>query len=159
MASPTLDRLDRLLDHLEWANLRALEATREAGNPEALRLLSHLLGAERVWLARIERGESSDLEIWPELGFAECAELMERNVVDLRRLLESTPGAELERRVTYRNLREEEFHTPLGEILLHLFLHGSYHRGQIAMRMRDAGHEPVNTDFITFVRERPERDS
>ncbi|NIP57628.1 MAG: damage-inducible protein DinB, partial [Gemmatimonadetes bacterium] len=49
----------------------------------------------------------------------------------------------------------EEFRTPIGEILLHVLLHGSYHRGQIALRMRDVGEEPVNTDLITFVRERP----
>jgi len=158
MPTNTFDRLARLLDHLEWANLRVLEAARDAGSPHALRLLAHLLAAERVWLARIEKGDSSELEIWPDLGFDECAALLERNVAALRRLLETSSEAELERRATYRNSKGEEFRTPVGEILLHVLLHGSYHRGQIALRMRDAGDEPVNTDFITFVRERPEPD-
>lgn len=32
--------------------------------------------------------------------------------------------------------------------------HGTYHRGQVAARLRAAGDEPVNTDFITFARQR-----
>jgi len=32
-------------------------------------------------------------------------------------------------------------------------LHGSYHRGQVAAAVRAAGGEPVNTDYITYVRE------
>jgi uncharacterized damage-inducible protein DinB len=31
-------------------------------------------------------------------------------------------------------------------------MHGSYHRGQIAMALRAAGVDPVNTDFIAFAR-------
>lgn len=32
-------------------------------------------------------------------------------------------------------------------------IYGAYHRGQIARAHRAAGETPVNTDFITFVRE------
>ncbi len=76
-------------------------------------------------------------------------------MAELRRLLDTLSQGDLERRVAYRNSKGEEFRTPIGEILLHVLLHGSYHRGQIALRMRDVGEEPVNTDLITFVRERP----
>lgn len=148
-------QLLRMLDHLEWSNRRALEAVREAGDERALRLLSHLLAAERIWLRRLETGESSDLEIWPELDIEACAGRLTRNVEALRRHLRSTSPEDLDGRVTYRNSEGREFHTPAGEILLHVMLHGSYHRGQIARRLREAGEEPVNTDFITFVREEP----
>jgi uncharacterized damage-inducible protein DinB len=36
--------------------------------------------------------------------------------------------------------------------LMHVALHGAYHRGQIAQVIRQGGGEPVNTDFITFQR-------
>jgi uncharacterized damage-inducible protein DinB len=39
------------------------------------------------------------------------------------------------------------------DVLLHVALHGSYHRGQIAAAVRAAGGEPVNTDFVTWTRE------
>lgn len=150
-----LDRLERLLDHLEWSNRRALDAARGAENEEVLRLLGHLLAAETVWLLRLESGDSSELEIWPGLSVGECAERLSRNVEGYRRYIGSLSEADLERKATYRNSKGEEFHTPVGEILLHVFLHGSYHRGQIALRMRDGGDQPVNTDFINFVRVEP----
>lgn len=148
-------QLARMSDHLEWSNRRVLQAVPEAEDERALRLLSHLLAAERVWLRRLETGDSSDLEIWPDLGLEACTDLLARNVEACRRHLRSMGPEDLDRRVTYRNSEGREFHTPAGEILLHVMLHGSYHRGQIALRLREAGEEPVNTDFITFVREEP----
>ena len=39
------------------------------------------------------------------------------------------------------------------DILFHLASHGAYHRGQISVTLRHSNLEPVNTDYITFVRE------
>jgi uncharacterized damage-inducible protein DinB len=36
--------------------------------------------------------------------------------------------------------------------MIHLVNHASYHRAQIALLMRQQGHEPINTDFITYDR-------
>ena len=57
--------------------------------------------------------------------------------------------------VTYQNSKGATFETPVGEVLMHVFSHGVYHRGQIALALRQAGAEPINTDYITFVREAP----
>jgi uncharacterized damage-inducible protein DinB len=38
---------------------------------------------------------------------------------------------------------------------VHVAMHGSYHRGQITMLVRDAGAEPQPTDYIAFVRGAP----
>lgn len=151
-----IDRLHRLLDHLEWADRRALGAARRADDRRAIRLLAHLLASERVWLRRIESGGSSGLEIWPDLSPEECAELLDDNLRRFRGLLRPLSEEELDEEVGYRNSEGREYETPLGDILLHVFLHGTYHRGQIAMRVRDGGGEPVNTDFISFVRRRPD---
>ena len=40
--------------------------------------------------------------------------------------------ADLEEKVEYRNTKNEEFATPLVNILTHVVIHGAYHRGQIA---------------------------
>jgi uncharacterized damage-inducible protein DinB len=32
-------------------------------------------------------------------------------------------------------------------------MHGSYHRGQLARAVREAGAQPINTDFINYVRQ------
>lgn len=55
--------------------------------------------------------------------------------------------------MSYRSSQGTPFQTSVGDILMHLASHGAYHRGQIALLLRQAGAEPLNTDFITFVRE------
>lgn len=153
------DWLERLLEHLEWSNHRALESIVRAGvdgsGEEGIRLMAHVLGAEQVWLERLRTGDSSGLEIWPELTAYECSELMEKNVREFRRVLAGTDEEGLRRPVIYQNSSGEEFRTPLAEILLHVFLHGEHHRGQIARELRRGGDEPTNTDLITLARGRP----
>lgn len=144
-----------MLDHLAWANERALASLRESPDDEGLRFLAHVLAAEKVWLARIRTGDSWGLEIWPELTLEGCEALMEENLAGYRDLLGELPEKDLSGTVAYENSRGVGFRTPVVEILLHVFMHGSYHRGQIARRVRAAGGEPVNTDVITFVREHP----
>jgi len=39
------------------------------------------------------------------------------------------------------------------DILLHVAMHGQYHRGQINQLLRGAGLEPISVDYIVFVRE------
>lgn len=150
-----LAQLRRLVDHLAWAHRRTVEAVREHENEGARRLLAHVAGAERVWLRRIETGDSSDLEIWPDLPVERCEEQLEAHVEAFRDLLDSLTDEELRREVSYRNSEGRAYETPLGDILLQLVLHAAHHRGQIALRLRDGGNEPVNTDFITFAREQP----
>jgi uncharacterized damage-inducible protein DinB len=54
--------------------------------------------------------------------------------------------------VHYRNSAGDEFDNAIEDILVHVAMHGSYHRGQITMLVRDAGAEPQPTDYIAFVR-------
>jgi len=151
------DYLQRLFEHLAWADERVVRVTIATEDAETLRLLSHLLASEVVWYARIETGQSEHLKIWPTLSPAQCADLSRENVRAYRKIVEALTPEDLEREVVYRNSKGTEYRTALVDILLHVALHGAYHRGQIALRVRDAGHEPVNTDYITFVREEPQR--
>ncbi|CAN5733156.1 MAG: hypothetical protein H0U67_02080 [Gemmatimonadetes bacterium] len=146
--------IQRLFDHVFWADARVLDRLR-AGDAGAVRvgLFSHLLTAEQVWLARIRGEDSSQIAIWPNLTIQECSTLATELREGYRAVLaDSWPGG-TDRLVTYRNSTGREFSSSVGDILMHVALHGSYHRGQIAARMRDEGIDPINSDFITFVRE------
>jgi uncharacterized damage-inducible protein DinB len=66
--------------------------------------------------------------------------------------LASLAEADVTREVAYRDTAGREHRQRLGDPLLHVALHGAYHRGQIAARLRDSGAEPVNTDYIAFLR-------
>jgi uncharacterized damage-inducible protein DinB len=145
----------RLFEHVKWANARILEALKKTdGKPEkALKLFAHVLGAERVWLARLNGQDSSVHPVWPDMGLEECEKCMEENIAGYSAFLSNLTNEDLARTVTYSNTSGATFNTAIQDILTHVSMHGSYHRGQIAQAMRIEGFEPVNTDFITFVRE------
>ena len=144
--------LERLFRHLQWADDQVLRTAEAAGTfpQEALRLLAHILGAEQVWLARIQGRET--VPVWPQLAVAECRALSGRNLEGYREVLAATAEEGFEAVVDYRDTRGTAHRTRLGDILLHVALHGAHHRGQIAALVRAAGLQPAGTDYILFCR-------
>lgn len=150
-----LDHIRRLFAHLAWADAHVLESIREAGNPPRAReLLAHILGAELVWLSRIE-GEKADIAVWPELSLYQCGIHAGRVREEYEQFLGSIGEDDLTTSVHYINSAGNAFDSEVGDILLQVALHGAYHRGQIAMMVRDGGAVPSPTDYIGFVRGAP----
>jgi uncharacterized damage-inducible protein DinB len=149
-------QLSKLITHLAWADDRVLAALRSATDPDpaCLELFAHVLAAEHVWLARL-KGETPRHAVWPALSLVECAGLVQVNQRDLIALLGTLTAADLPRGVTYKNSAGQEFTSSIEDILLHVCLHGTYHRGQIAWALRHGGGVPMPTDYIAFVRGSP----
>jgi len=147
------DYLTRLFQHMAWADESALAALRKAGGASRLahQELAHVLGAEHVWLARLE-GRPAAVAVWPELSIEECEALARETRAGFQAYVERTDDAALERTVHYRNSAGAEFDTRASDILLHVALHGAYHRGKVAAALRASGAEPAPTDYIGFVR-------
>lgn len=147
------DHLVRLFDHLAWSDTVVLDALERAAPPpeRELRWYAHVLGTEHVWLTRI-RQETSQVAVWPELALTECRPLAAKNHREFTELLVGLTPARLDQGIPYRNSAGQAFTTRLEDILLHICLHGCYHRGQIAAAMRDRGATPAPTDYIGFVR-------
>ncbi|MFL5563260.1 MAG: DinB family protein [Gemmatimonadaceae bacterium] len=148
--------LPKLIDHLEWADARALAALKGASSPnaKARELFAHILGSTHTWLARIA-GRTPTIAIWPTLSDEEMERVARENVVELRKLLDRATETDVARVVAYRNSAGHPYESTVEDILLHVALHGSYHRGQIALLLRQSGSEPIATDFIVFSREAP----
>jgi len=148
--------LQRLFDHLRWADARVHASLTDAVNPppHTLDLFAHVVAAEHLWLSRI-RKEKPEVAVWPKLSLAQCLELGTRNADEFSALVESLDDIGLDGGVTYHNSAGLEFTTSLRDILLHVALHGAYHRGQIAAAVRAGGDTPASTDYIGFVRGTP----
>jgi uncharacterized damage-inducible protein DinB len=150
-----LEQIRRLYAYDAWAVARITASLNAAPQEsrKALDLLAHLLVSEQIWLLRLQGQNTSEINKSPEYSRAECESL----AVEMRRaytdFLAAVREEELDAPVTYRNFKGDEYHTPLRDILLHVANHGTYHRGQIALTLRAEGLTPVDTDFITFVRE------
>jgi uncharacterized damage-inducible protein DinB len=148
-----------LFDHLVDADRRSREAL-DTLDPEsraharAVEIFAHLAASEHVWLARLQGGEPTH-SVWPELDADEALQLAADSAAGLAAVARSLDLEGTMRTLTYRNSAGREFTDPVGDILLHLALHGSYHRGQIALLVRDGGGSPASTDYIAFVRGAP----
>ena len=148
-----LEQIRRLYAYDAWAVARILSSLKTAPSRKALNLLAHLLVSEQIWLLRLRGQDTSDINKSSEFSFDDCESLsneMQRAYTDF---LGSLNEADLDTPMTYKNFKGTEFHTPLRDILFHVAMHGTYHRGQIATALRAEGSTPVDTDFITFVRE------
>lgn len=146
--------LTRLFHYVRWANNNVLQLLQMApAAPTVLRFLAHLLAAEQVWLTRLRGEDSAGLAIWPDLALPACMRLLEANAAGYQSYLEESAEESLAAIITYRNSKGMEFHSVAADILAQVVLHGAYHRGQIAWELRRAGDEPVNTDYVVFVRE------
>jgi len=146
--------LTRLYDHLAWADNLVLDGLEKAGEPSEpiLRLLGHLFSAERIWLMRIRREDTSKEVVWAEFSLAQCRAVAEETQAGFRAILQEATEARLATVISYRTTKGQPMAAALQDILLHVALHGSYHRRQVAALLRREGLEPVGTDFITFSR-------
>jgi len=105
-------------------------------------------------MARIS-ARAPTVAVWPALTLDECEALSAASVAALDAFLGTLDGEGLMREVTYRNSAGREFTSSHLDILTHVAMHGTYHRGQVSLMMRRGGGEPVPTDFIAFTRGAP----
>ena len=137
----------------DWANRETLASLMGARNPprRAINLLGHLVGTEYLWHARIS-GQRSPMAVWPELPLSGFSDEIARLAGIWRDCLVGPGAARLGQPVDYVNSKGERFTSSVEDILTHVVFHGSYHRGQIAVSMRESGFEPAYTDYIHAVR-------
>ena len=144
--------LRRLFKHMQWADAAVLESLRSSETPaRAIEIYGHLLASEYVWLSRL-LGVSPVHAVWPALDLEGCSKLAWENNDAYGRFAASLEEIDLSREVTYTNSAGQTFQSRVDDILMHVALHGSYHRGQIALLVRDAGGVPPRTDYIAHVR-------
>ena len=136
-----------------WAN-RRLAAVLLDEHPRAIRLLAHAATAELTWLRRIAGTQptSQTLDFWPDTDAEGCRSLVEDAAAAMHAFLDRLDDAGLVQVAVYRNSKGIEYRTPVPEVLTHVFFHSHYHRGQAATALREAGVDPLWTDYIAWVR-------
>jgi len=149
-----LEHIRRLLTYDDWANREVLTALQksEAPPPRSVKLLAHIVAAERLWLERL-RSQRQTYPVWPDFTMAQCRMEVEQLSQLWKQYLASLNEDGLSHSLTYKNTKGESFTSQKQDILMHVVLHSAYHRGQIAADMRAAGFNPAYTDFIHSVRQ------
>lgn len=140
-----------LLLHEYWANMKLHDMLISLDTiPEKATLLfNHIIAAQDNWMSRI-KGLAPNLEIWWDNKLpGEWKSLLIQHHEEWIKLAES----DVDSVVTYRNSRGQEFSNSIREIILHLCMHGQYHRGQIITLTRGLVETPPSTDYIAFLRQ------
>jgi len=169
----TKDDIQLLYEYDRWANHRVFEAASTLSAERFTRDLGGSFRSVRDTLVHIIAGEWGWLAYWTETSpnSAFLADLKRR--LDAQFNPEAFPNvaavqskwAEVEKeqvefvnRVTNESLEKMlPFRTTqvrLGHLMQHLANHSTYHRGQVALMMRQLDAEPLPTDFHVFLLER-----
>ena len=147
-----------------WANDRVLEAlvqnaassdgSWDSGDPhaQATLLLTHVLRAEEVWHARIHGEVGPIAQLWEPLPVGSLPPLAEACARGWQTLLADLSADDFAGTVAYRNSRGEQFEQDLNGVLDHVANHGTHHRGQIVLLLRQAGFAVPVTDVIAYQR-------
>ena len=153
-----MNTLEKLGAFNVWANTTVLNrldeiaATGQPLPPVVLRLFSHVLNAQAIWLARLT-ATPSPVKVWQEHDLPACHHLHQQTSEALHQRMIQADEAELQRIISYTNSVGDSYDSLVHDILTHAVVHASYHRAQVATRLRDHGFAPVNSDFITYCRE------
>ena len=140
-----------VFDH--WANLTSLDAVAPHAErvPRSLAWLNHILGAKRIWLARVT-GTPPPFSVNPTFSVQELGAEFEIARDGWSKFFATQTDVDLTRVLHYRNLKGEPFQSPLVDILAHVPVHGQHHRGQINADLRHSGLAPPAIDYIHAAR-------
>lgn len=148
--------LQKLCAYNNWANLSMLNAltdaskTGSAGIPSnCINLLSHIANAQDIWINRIQDCVPR-VTVWQVHDLDTCRIMLQQSAGRIQQFL--SEETQLDRMITYKTFNGDTFETAISDILLHVFNHGTYHRAQISKEMKHNDIEPINTDYIQFIR-------
>lgn len=159
MITPDYCRL--MARYAEWMNARLHARLLEM--PDAERRLdrgaffgsihetcNHLLWGDRAWLARFTGAPFAAVDFGRGMFADFNALAAERQATD-RHLQQWAAGVSpewLDGTLTYRRLSDGQVRSlPAAVAAIHLFNHGTHHRGQLTTLMRQAGQDPGVTDL------------
>ncbi len=122
---------------------------------KAIDLLDHLVAARWIWLYRL--GAAPELvEPFPTgASLDEVAARLDEAHATWTAWLDELDDEKLASTFTYKALYgDSEFKSTVEDVLVQLFTHSIYHRGQIAQTVRALGGEPARADFIYWSQEK-----
>ena len=150
-----------------WANnllLTAIQALPEvqcyvelkSSFPSLYKTVLHMLDAESIWWQRMKLQEKIDRPSDTFSGdMTTLCTLLQQQDRQWQDWVNSANELALQHEFIYYDFRKERYKQPVYQMLLHVFNHGTYHRGQLVTMLRELGVEKIPaTDFIVWSRKK-----
>lgn len=159
----TPDDIAKLLTYGRWATGKILDSAsvltpEEFGQPiggsfgSVQGTLAHLYGADWVWLERFHGRSPRAL---PDADGLKSLDVIRERwgpVHDgLDAYVASLSPTRLGEALTYVNFAGQTWTYPIGEALVHVANHGTYHRGQVVTLLRQLGKQAASTDYLRWI--------
>jgi uncharacterized damage-inducible protein DinB len=127
--------------------------------PSLYQTIMHMWDAESIWWQRMKLHERL---LIPSAAFKPTMQEAVNGLLSQSAQWEEWIYRSNEMQLThtfaYQNSRREQFKQPIAEMLMHVFNHGTYHRGQLVAMLRALGETKIPaTDFILYARKATKR--
>jgi uncharacterized damage-inducible protein DinB len=123
--------------------------------PSVYKTFLHLMEVESVWWERLKLAEHTTLSGWFTGNFDELSKKLLELSVQWQNWIKNANEVNISHVFAYQNSKKEHFKQPVYEMLLHLFNHQTFHRGQLVTMFRQLGLDKIPpTDFIVFSRKK-----
>jgi len=149
----TVEHLRHLYAYNDWANRRMIVSLKSAESERSRVILAHLLITEKEYYERLYGKDSTGFDFWPTLSLEECGTLARENAQAFETLLRRFEEDGLDIRAKYRTSEGIPYENTFRELLSHVLVHSSIHRGNIILKLRADGFEPPKIDYIIYLRE------
>lgn len=149
----TVEHLRELFRYNDWANRRIVVALKENKSERATQILAHLVTTEHEYFERLYGKDSTGFNFFPDLTVPECGELAKATAERYEKLLRGFDEEGLDIVARYRTSEGKRVENTHREILSHVVMHSSIHRGNIMLKLRESGFVPPVIDYIIYLRE------
>ena len=147
-----IEHYPHFFEYDDWANRRTLAALGNATSSRSLQVLAHLLITKQEYFERLDGKDSTGFDFWPDLTIEGCRELARSTHENYARLLTGADESLLETTARYKTSEGTPYENTYRDLLTHVLLHSSIHRGNIVLKMREEGLEPPKIDYILYLR-------
>lgn len=148
-----------------WANQRLVECVSMLNEEDLHKLTGgsftsifktviHLWEAEAIWWQRLKLAEHVINPADTFQGnFTDLSQRLLKQSADWEDWVKKAGEAALSHVFAYQNSKREQLKQPVSDVLIHIFNHQSYHRGQAVFQLRILGIDKIpSTDFMQFTR-------
>ena len=150
-----------------WSNQRLVEVVNNLSDdalqkeipssfPSIYKTVLHLWDVEDIWWQRLKLSEQ---QVWQSDTFKGSLLELTNNLLlqskQWKEWVDMATEAALQHEFIYKNSKKDSFKQPVCEVLMHLFNHQSFHRGQLITMLRQTGETTIpNTDLISYLRKK-----
>ena len=161
------DLLQQFATYNIWANKKIMELVLSLPEEKQMaevpssfnslyKTVLHMWDAESVWWQRMKLHERL---IIPSENFKGTTKDAVNGLMQQSHQwfdwISSASDIALDHVFQYQNSKKEQFKQPIYQMLLHVFNHGTYHRGQLINMLRQLGIEKLpQTDFVVWSRKK-----